>query len=255
MTPIRLACASVVVLAVVTLVNGCGGGGESDAAAATAPSAAQPTASGPGEPTAPGPADALTTFLVNGEGGVGTLKIGLDASGNVTQSGTHYQLQAGGPSGCTMTSEPSDPSVASCNTLAGGKGFLLCENTLSPHFNFTFFRESDVQVATHWELGGRTLTGLSCGTSGPRTTAYTFTFSSDAETAIEQAGPITNNYGAGIPDLYDQPTGYQSFANLRQRWVIYKVSSGAATQYFLLVLSQTDPTLPARPVNLYFLQI
>ena len=38
-------------------------------------------------------------------------------------------------------------------------------------------------------------------------------------------------------------------------WVIYKVTSGTATQYFLLVLYQTDPSIPPRTVNLYFLQI
>ena len=242
--------------AAIVALTGCGGGG-GDAAA---PSAAAPASGGGGADVATTPApssgagEPLTSFLVNGEGGVATLTIGLDSSGRFTQSGTQYQLQAGGPSGCTMTSAPADPSVAACNLLAGGSGFVLCENTLTPHFNYTFFRPSDVQLATHWELAGRTLTGLACGSTGPRTTSYTFTFSADGEMATEYAGGNTWGYGAGIPDLYERADGYPS-AGWRERWVIYKMKSGTATQYFLLHLFQTDPSIPPRTVNLYFLQI
>jgi hypothetical protein len=231
-------------------LTACGGGSDGPAApAATAPAPAASSAS------APAPTEPLASFLLNGKGGIGTLTIGIDASGAFTEAGTRYQLQANGPTGCAMTSDPVDQSVALCNPLLDGKSFLLCEDILSPHFGATLFRQSDVHVVKHWELAGQTLTGLSCGASGPRKTSYTFTFSNDGEMATERAGPVTNNYGAGVPEMITQPSGLPATGDWRQRWVIYKATSGTATQYFLLVLWQIDPSLPPRPVNLYFLQM
>jgi hypothetical protein len=246
MRPIPLACASALASAVLAL-TGCGGGGDGpDDTAANTPAPAT---------TLPAPAEPVVSYLVNGEGGVATLNIGVDASGSFTQGTTRYQLQTNGALECTISSNPADPNTVACNVLADGKGFLLCENTLSPHFNYTFFRQSEAQMGTHWELGGKTLTGLSCGTAGPRITTYSFSFSSDAESAVEHAGPATNMYGAGIPDLYEQPAGY-GVGQFHERFAIYKIKSGATTQYFLLVLHQIDdPIVTPRPVNLYFLQM
>jgi len=247
MRPNPYACASILIWTIVRLA-GCGGGGDGPNGAAAntpAPAATLPAS----EPAA--------SFLLNGKGTVATVTVGVDASGNFTQGTTQYQLQTNGPSECTMTSNPADPSTVACNVLADGKGFLLCENTLSPHINHTMFRQSDVQMGTHWELGGKTLVGISCGTAGPRMiTNYSFSFSADAEIATEQAGPNSSMYGAGIADLYELPTGSSAGAGLRQRWAIYKIKSGATTKYFLHVLYQIDdPTVPPRPVNLYYLEM
>src|SRR4051812_21204644 len=90
-------------VAAIFALTGCGGGGGE----AAAPGAAAPAPGGGGAAVAPPPAppsgagEPLTTFLVNGKGGVGTATIGLDSSGSFTELGTQYQLQAGGPSGCT----------------------------------------------------------------------------------------------------------------------------------------------------------
>jgi len=198
----------------------------------------------------------VTGFVAAGEGSIATPTIDLDAAGNFSSASGQraYQLQQGG-SACSLMSTPSDPAAAICNVLAAGKAFLVCANTLTPHFTGTLFRQSDTQVATHWELAGRTLTGIACGASGPRSTGYRFVFSASGDSAIEYSGDSTWNYGAGAPDYMERTTSCKvSGGGFCQRLVIFKLTDGAATHYFLMVLWQVDPTLPARPVNLYILQ-
>jgi len=250
MTTGRFGGSTVVLVSLLTLV-GCGGGSvETPAAIPNVPAAPLGTSAPPAVPAEP-----LISFLANRKGAVATSTIGMSASGSFMQGSTRYQVQGGGPSGCAITSDPADESVAACNPLIGGKGFLLCEDILSPHFTATIFPQSDVHLVKHWELAGKTLTGLACGASGPRTTSYTFSFSSDGELATEYAGPITSHYGAGSAEMMEQLTGVAMLGQ-RQRWVIYKASSGAATQYFLLVIWEVvDPSLFQKPANLYFLQM
>ena len=198
----------------------------------------------------------MTGFLAAGEGAIAVAGINLDASGNFSSASgqTAYRLQQTG-SGCSMASTPADADVAICNVLAAGKAFVVCANTLTPHYTGTLFRQSDVQTVTHWELAGKTLTGIACGASGPRANGYRFVFAANGESAIEYSGDSTWNYGAGAPDYMERTTTCNvSSGGFCQRLVIFKLADGAATHYFLMVLWQVDPTLPARPVNLYFLQ-
>jgi hypothetical protein len=257
MSSIRIARAGAVALAIGVL-SGCGGGGGGDAtptAAAPSVTPATPTA---GTSSADESSGSLTSFLVNGEGSIATGNAAIDDSGNfsTTSGSTRYQLQQSGGSGCSITSTPADPSVAVCNVLAGGKAFLFCPDTFTPHYTAALFREADVQVVAHWELAGKTLTGLACGPSAPRTTSYSFVFSADAETAMQYTGPSTWGYGSGALDGMERTTTC-TLTNIGfcERLVIYKVRNGTATQYFLLVLSQFPSTGAQQPVNLYFLEI
>ena len=256
MRPLPLA-RTYAVAAAICVLTACGGGG-SDSAPAAAPSVTpDPSAASPGASASAGlPSRPLTSFLSNGEGTIATYNIDIDDTGSFssTSGGTRYQLQENS-SGCSMTSNPTDADVAVCNVLAAGKAFLFCENTLTPHYTAGLFRRSDVEVATHWELAGKTLTGIACGSSGPRTTSYSFVFSADGETAIEYTGPSTWNYGAGSLEMMERTTSCTlTNVGFCQRLLIYKVRNGGATHYFLLVLWQMPATATPRPVNVYYLQ-
>jgi hypothetical protein len=239
-------------------IYGCGGGGESTPVPqpVVSPSPASPSSVPNPATAASQPDEPLTSFFANGEGSVATLTVEMNATGNfTTASGQRYQVQGNGPSGCSVTSS-TDREVTVCNAIAGGKAFLLCENVLTPHFMGTLFPQSGVQVGTHWELAGKTLTGLACGNTGPRTNGYTFAFSANGDIAIEQAGAITSTYG-GLLDMYDRTTTCPSasFGGWCERWLIYKIPNGSTTQYFLLHLWQFGDGLPTRPVNLFFIEI
>jgi len=247
MLPNRCVRAGAMMLAM-SLLAGCGGGGADPSSSAAA---------APGV-VANDPAPRLTSFLANGEGSIFTLDVRLDESGNVANAatGTHYQLQQSGASGCSMSSNPADPSIAACNVLAESRAFLFCGDTLSPHYTVALFRQSDVQVATHWELAGKTLTGIACGASGPRSTDYSFVISANGEAAMEYTGLSTWSYGAGSLDAMERTTTCTlTNVGFCQRLLIYKIRSGTATQYFLLVLWQMPSAGAQRAVNLYYLQV
>ena len=254
----RFAHAGAMALALYILYGcGGGGGGGAEPTPTAAPSVTPTPAPGPTQSSSSAPSAPLTSFLSNGEGTIATLSIGIDEAGNIAGTGpdAQYQLQQTGASGCSMSSNPADPTVAACNLLAGGKAFLFCADTLTPHYTVALFREAEVQVVTHWELAGKTLTGLACGPSGPRATSYSFVFSSDGETAMEYTGLSTWGYGSGSLDMMERTTTcVLTNVGFCERLLIYKVRSGTATQYFLLVLWQMPSTGAQRPVNVYFLQ-
>ncbi|MBL0392417.1 hypothetical protein JJ685_14855 [Ramlibacter monticola] len=237
---VRAAALISTILALSACGGGGGGGGDTQAPARA------PT-------PAPAPVPPITSFLANGKGGIGTATIEVDATGTFTEDDTRYQMQTGGTSGCSLSSRPSDPDVANCNLLAGGKGFLLCQNTTSDTFNVALFRQSDVQTAPLGELAGQTLTGISCGATGVSRNTNTWAFSADASIASEKRGAVTNNFGATASFVTDDGS-LQSGAR-RERWAIYKAAVGSTTQYFLLDLFQnTDPSQPVQDVRIYFLQ-
>jgi hypothetical protein len=244
MKPTRLA--ATLLLSGICALYGCGGGSDSAPAgdaASSAPSAT--TAVGPGEP--------LTSFVSNGEGGINTINVGMDAAGDFSILNTRYKLQSGGASGCTITSDPAEPSFAACNVIAEGKGFLLCRNTLSPYYTGMMLPQSETQAVTYWEVAGRTFTGIACGPTGPRPTGFTFEIYVNGG-AFERAEYGTSSWGPGSLEPLERTTTC-SAGNSCQRLVVYKVGTGAHPQYFLAMLWQFDPSFPPRVVRLYQLQI
>ena len=239
MKPTRLA--ATLLVSAISALFGCGGGSEGEAPSPVPATAAEP---GPGEP--------LTSFVANGEGGISTLNVGVDAAGDFTVAGTGYHLQTGGASGCTITSNPADTTISKCNVLADGKGFLLCANTLSPYYTAMMLQQSEAQAVTFWELAGRTLTGIACGDSGLRMTGATFEVWANGG-AFEKAEYGSSTWGPGVMDQYERTTTCTP-GMWCQRLVVYKVGVGPRTQYFLALLTQLDPGIPPRLVRLYFLQ-
>lgn len=245
----RFAHAGAIALAVYALF-GCGGSaGDSSSAVTTPPPASPPTTA-----NAASAAPLAGAYLLNVQGAIDTLPFTIDEAGNVSNlgGGIAYQLERGGGSACSFNSNPTDPTVAACNLLADGKGVLLCPGTQTTNYTATLFRQSDVQLATHFELAGKTLSGIACGSGGPQATGYSFVFSSDAQTATEYAA-TTTTYDAGMPGRMELTT-YCPPNTSCQRLLMYKTTNGTQTQYFLLVLRQDAFGLTPRPANLYFLQ-
>ena len=84
--------------------------------------------------------------------------------------GATLKLAMGGATGCSLSVEPPDGDNPVCNPLAGGKGFLLCENTTAtePDFDAVMLPAADTQAVPFAELAGLTLQGLTCGGTGVR---------------------------------------------------------------------------------------
>jgi hypothetical protein len=245
MKPTRLA--AILLVSAISALYGCGGG-SSDSAPASDAASSVPTPT-----TAVGPGEPLTSFVSNGEGGVNTVNFGVDASGGFSVLNGTYKVQSGGASGCTIASDPADPSVAACNVIAEGKGFLLCRNTLSPYYTVMMLPQSETQAVTYWEVAGRTFTGIACGPTGPRATGFTFEIYVNGG-AFERAEYGTSSWGPGSLEPLERMT-MCSQGQMCQRLVIYKVGTGAHPQYFLAMLWQLEPSYPPRVVRLYQLQI
>jgi hypothetical protein len=229
-----------------------GGGGGGEAASATPAAATTPAAS-----TTPAPSEPLTSYLARGAGGLGSATLNVGANGVFNSDATAYTLQDTGGTGCTLTASPSDSDMPVCNRFADGKAYLFCTNTSSRHFELVAFRQSDIQTGALSDVQGTTMAGLTCGSSGPRSTTDTLAFSADGSIAIETfSGGSTNTFGTGIPaTLIGSPSGFQQTGSQHQRWAIYKVAAGGGTQVFLLDLWQADDAAtPDHPVSMYFLQ-
>ena len=233
--------AASILLSAISALYGCGGGSDSAGdAAATVPNAA----------TSVGPAEPSTTYLANGEGGIHTTNVAVDASGDFAVGGISYRLQPGGASGCTITSSPADPAISACNVLADGKAFLLCRNTLSPYYAALMVPQAETQAVTYWEVANRTFAGITCGASGVRGTGFTFQIFGNGG-AFEQAEYGSSSYGPGTLDNLERTTTCVS-AQFCQRLVIYRVGTGPRPHYFLAMLWQIDPSFPPRVVRLYY---
>jgi hypothetical protein len=205
------ACRIAGLFACALTLQACGGGGSGSTDVAASPA--------PGPAPAPAPAQALPTsrFLINGEGGIGTGTVDIDTAGNFTVDGTRISINAGGSSGCTFSSIPAEAGIV-CNQLAGGKAFLLCQGSTGTNFDVGLFRQSDfTSVNNLAELGGATLTGLSCGATGPRTTSQTLAFSADGAIATQASGGSTSTLGAGIPAQLLQPGGSTDTGNQQRK--------------------------------------
>jgi hypothetical protein len=233
------------VLALLLLAGlaGCGGGGGGG---------------GTSDPTPPPPfvTGPTTSYLLNGEGGIATATVAMDSGGRFTLEGSNYTLQPGGTSGCTFTANPPETGSTTCNMIAGGRGFLLCDSTSGRHFDASLFRQQDAQAATVSELASTTMRGFSCGPLGPRDTGDTLTFNADSSIAVMRTPMNTHTYGTGMPAALAQENGFASTGNRRQRWAIYKVAVGQeSTHYFLLDLWQNaDPNAADTPVTMFTVQ-
>lgn len=222
--------------ATVSLIAACGGGGGGDTMAETASAATPPT---PATAAPFVPVQPTTRYLANGEGGIGTALLDLDANGMVKVDDALITIKAGGASGCTGTSTPADPDSVVCNLLAEGKAFLFCPNTSSSFFDLAMFRESDFQLASGSELGGLTMVGLSCGPTGVRTLAtQKIDFAAGGSPAVQSFGNgsstwTTNDVLGGFLS-----TNGARYFDYQRRWVVYKTVAGNRTTYFLMEVAQ-----------------
>ena len=215
----------------------CGGGGGG-------------SGTGGGGVVVPVPSQPLATYVTHGEGGIGTANIDVGANGVFVVDTDTYTLQDTGTSGCTITANP--PDTDTCNRIAGGKGYLFCDDNSTHTFNVVMFQQAAVQNATLADMAGQTLTGLACGATGPRANANTIVFTADGAIATES---IAGSSFTGPTASKMQPGGSESTPGYLQRWAIYKVAAGGGTQFYLANLYEAlAASSPDIPPKLYFLQ-
>lgn len=227
-----LACNRTALAAMVCVaLQGCGGGGDGGGQPGVASHARAATAQG--------------RYFVNVDGGIGTGVMEIDAAGSFMAEGTTYRLAKGGPTGCTMTSDPLDPPDPVCNLFAGDQGFLLCENPTEtgPYFGAVFLPEAATQAAPVSELAGLKLQGLTCGADGPRPGAKTLEVAADGSSVLlTHLRPDGSDGGTMRYDAWWFPQATQAqgtrYFDQQERWAIYKVGSDEGTTYVFLDLYQ-----------------
>jgi hypothetical protein len=230
-------------IAVAITLVACGGGGGGGSAPET-----------PAVPVvAPPKADGIT-YTAFTEDRVSSGPVTFDIDSQLTIDSFTYTLASTANGGCTFTSSPFDSTApAGCGQLAGGEGFLLCNDTAGESFNTVFFK-STVVHADFNDLLGHTVTGTSCGSSLLRSTPATIEFRLDGSFVELLAGTITGTFTGFLPGL-TSPQGVRDFG-YTHRFEVRKVAQGAKTVYFLLDLFENDPgSTQAPPPRIYTIEL
>jgi hypothetical protein len=210
---------SALFVALLASLVACGGGG---GASAPAP-----------QPKPPG---ATYTAFIADE--VATFRVTLDIDGGLVDGSTTYTL-ASTPTGCTFTSNPSDPPDPACSLLAGGEGFLLCDDTAVTDFGLVFLKDSFVPASPS-EIDGLVLRRAACGNPSLRLLNETFELRLANESRPSTEVVVGLNSFTLSPSRFAEATSEQGMTStgLQQRYVFKKVVGPTKTTFFAFDLSK-----------------
>lgn len=201
----------------------CGGGGGGTSATTT-----------PGAVTPAPVVNAGVSYTAFTEDRISSGTLVLDTANGFASDGINYNFVATSNGGCTLSSNPRDPSTPACSPLAGGEAFLLCDGTATGYFDTVLFKPSVMEI-DFAELRGRTLTAVTCGNPGVRSTSGSFVFQQNGVTILKDSAGNTSTRGADSLSAITGPQGEQFF-NLRNRLVARKIVQGSKTTFFMMEL-------------------
>lgn len=213
-------------------LTACGGGG-GGTSATTTPAAVTPA------PVV----NAGVSYTAFTEDRVSSGTLVLDTANGFSSDGVTYNFVSTSNGGCALSSNPRDPSTPACSPLAGGEAFLLCDGTATDYFDTVLFKPSVVEIDFS-ELRGRTLTHVTCGNPGVRSTSGSFVFQQNggATLTVSTSSSIQN---IDSPSTITGPQGEQYF-NFRHRYVARKIVQGSKTTFFMIDLYENN----ASPVGI-----
>lgn len=221
----------------------CGGGG-GGTSATTTPAAVTPT------PVV----NAGVSYTAFTEDRISSGTLVLDTANGFASDGITYTFVLTTNGGCTLSSNPRDPSTPACSPLAGGEAFLLCDGTATDYFDTVLFKPSVVEI-DFAELRGRTLTPVTCGNPGVRSTNGSFLFQQHGITTLTESSGSSWTRSVDSPSTITGPQGAQDF-NFRHRYVARKIIQGAKTTFFMIDLYEnTASPIGIKKPTIFMLEV